>query len=153
MQIREKGRKILCIRTEYVPEKKRTYGRTIASQESSLSTVSDEVRQQLTNDEVDHLEKWLLERAESKRIDSLLYHLRMITYDIDAVVEALEVDSLRDRLSKEQADKIWLAHERLSKSLRRHKFPKPKTPKKPRPKPENDDQPGLPLDEFSPDQP
>lgn len=152
MQIREKGQKVLCIRTEYVPEKKRTYGRTVASQESFLSTVSEEVCQQLTDEEVDQLEKWLFERDESKRLDRLSTGLSTIAYRMDNAAKALEVDSIRDGLSTEQVDKIWLAHERLSKSLRRHKFAKPKKPAKPRPQPVNNNQQGLPLDESAPDQ-
>lgn len=142
MQIREKGRKVLCIRTEYVPEKKRTFGRTVASQESYLSTVSEEVRQQLTKEEVDELEEWLSKREESKRVDSLTIRLSMIASWMGSAADALDVDSIREGLSTEQADEIWQTHERLSKSLRRHGFKKPKSAAKPR---RNEQQSSLPL--------
>lgn len=146
MQIREKGRKVLCIRTEYVPEKKRTYGRTVARQPAHLSTVTKEVRQQLTKEEVDELEEWLSKRAESRAVDSLDIRLSFVASYMTSAADALEVDSLREGLSTEQADAIWQAHERLSKALRRHGFRKPKTQAKPRHK-AADDQPGLPLED------
>ena len=141
MQIREKGKKVVCIRTEYVPEKKRTFGRTVASQPSYMSTVSEEVRQQLSKEEVDSLEKWLSDRAESRAVDSLDIRLSFVASYMASAADALEVDSLREGLSKEQADAIWQAHERLSKALRRHGFKKPKAPAKPR----AEQQSSLPL--------
>lgn len=144
MQIREKGRKVLCIRTEYVPEKKRTFGRTVASQESFLSTVSDEVRQQLTKEEVDQLQEWLSERDKAREVDSLKTRLSMVGRWMESAADALEVDDLREGLSADQADAIWEAHERLSKALRRHGFKKPQKPAKPRQK-RSEQQSDLPL--------
>lgn len=142
MQIREKGRKVLCIRTEYVPEKKRTFGKTVASQPTHLSTVSEEVRQQLTKEEVDSLEKWLSEREESKTADRLHNRLSIAASVMSGAADALEVDSLRESLSREDADAIWQAHEQLSKALRRHGF---KKPAKPTAKQRVEQQSSLPL--------
>ena len=69
MQIREKGKKILCIRTEYKPELKRTVGVTVASFDKWLSTAPESVCQQLTKEEVDQLSKWLSERTENQSVD------------------------------------------------------------------------------------
>lgn len=146
MQIREKGRKVLCIRTEYVPEKKRTFGRTVASQESFLSTISDEVRQQLTREEVDQLQEWLSERDKAREVDSLETRLSMVGRWMESAADALEVDSIKKGLSADQADAIWQSHERLSKALRRHGFKKPQKPaaaKQPRKRAEQ--QSSLPL--------
>lgn len=143
MQIREKGRKVLCIRTEYVPEKKRTYGRTVASQEKYLSTVTNEVRQQLTNEEVDQLEEWLKDRASRQAADRQASSLSLIAGWMDQAAAALDNDSLVSGLSDEQADEIWHAHERLSKALRRGGYRKPKSA--PKPARRTDDQPALPL--------
>lgn len=145
MQVREKGRKVLCIRTEYVPEKKRTYGRTVASQESYLSSVSEEVRQKLTADEVRELEEWLTRRSEKESADRMKIHLSSVARWMEQAAIALDDDSARSGLSSEQADAIWQAHEKLSKALRRHGYRKPKSaPKKPR---RREDQPGLPFDD------
>jgi len=144
MQIREKGRKVLCIRTEYVPEKKRTFGRTVASQNSYLSTVSEEVRQQLTKEEVDQLSNWLARREEERSVTSLKASLLCIAKWMDEAADALEVDGLREGLSTDNSDAIWQSHERLSKALRRHGFKKPQKPAKPRQRSEQ--QSDLPLD-------
>lgn len=146
MQIREKGRQVLCIRTEYVPEKKRTYGRTVARQDKSLSTVSDEVRQQLTSEEVDQLSAWLSERQAQRAEARLSGSLQFIAAWMGEAADALEVDSLREGLSSEQADAIWQAHERLSKALRRHGFKKPAKPRQESPQKAREGQPGLDLD-------
>lgn len=132
MQIREKGRKVLCIRTEYVPEKKRTYGRTVASQESYLSTVSEEVRRLLSDEEVDELEKWLSDREERRSVESLKLSLSHVRHTVSRAADALSVDELKESLSSEQADEIWLALDKMSKAMRKAGFKKPKPePKKP----------------------
>lgn len=64
MQFREKGRKLQCIRSEYLPERKRTVGRIVASQDKYLKTVSEEVCRQLKKEEVDSLKKYLSSREE-----------------------------------------------------------------------------------------
>lgn len=144
MQFREKGRKLQCIRSEYIPERKRTVGRIVASQDKYLTTVSEEVCRQLEKEEVDSLKKYLSSREEKRTVDKLGFRLSYLDSMLNEAVQALEVDSLRDGLSNEQAERIWAAHERLSKALRRHGFKKPKAA--PRPKVVRDEeQPGLPL--------
>lgn len=145
MQIREKSTKVLCIRTEYLPEKKRTHGRTIASQDAYLSTVTDEVREKLTGEEVEELEAWLNKRTERWSADSRKMYLFGVDRWMAAAADALDDESARENLSSDQADKMWQAHERLSKALRRHGYRKPK--RAPAKKRRRDDQPGLPLHE------
>jgi len=65
MQFRDKGKSVLCIRTEYDKEKKRTFGRTIARQDSSLSIITPEVEQELTRDEFNQFKGWLHERKQA----------------------------------------------------------------------------------------
>ena len=144
MQIREKGRKVLCIRTEYVPEKKRTFGRTVASQPSYMSTVSEKVRQQISKEEVDELKEWLSRREEKRDADRLKTALSTVALWMGEAADALDVDSMREGLSTEKADDIWQTHERLSKALRRHGFKKPKALAKPRDK-RSEQQSDLPL--------
>jgi uncharacterized protein YwgA len=90
MQIREKGNKVLLIRTEYIPEKKRTVGKTIASQKRSLSTVSEEVASVLTAEEVEQLELWLSERTKSKSVESANNSLYCATYSIKRIGDAVK---------------------------------------------------------------
>lgn len=133
MQIREKGKQILCIRTEYVSEKKRTIGRTVATQDKYLSTVCDEVRQRLTKCEVDQLEKWLSDRTEKQNVGSLKTGLSYVAYSICRATEALSVDGLAAELSTEKANNIWLAMEELQKALKKAGFRRPGKPLPPKP--------------------
>lgn len=145
MQIREKGQKVLCIRTAYVPEKKRTVGVTVASQRKGMSTVSDEVRQRLEKEEVEQLEKWLSKRSEKTKADRLRFSLLVVNQYMKDAAEALNVDGLDHGLSQEQAADIWTAHETLSKALRRNGFKKPAKEKQAK-KQSVDNQNGLPFD-------
>lgn len=126
MQIREKGKKLLCIRTEYDPTKKRTFGKTVASQDKYMSTVSDEVCRHLTDAEVDQLKKWLSERKEKQSVDMLKTSLSTFKYSARRAADALSVDELKDGLSSDEADEIWLALEKMSKAMRKAGFKKPK---------------------------
>lgn len=147
MQIREKGKKLLCIRTVYVPEKKRTVGVTVASQESYLSTVSNEVCQQLTKEEVDQLTEWLSKRSENDTVNRLKFSLSYVASRMEEAAEALTVDGLKEGLSEQQAAEIWQAHEKLSKALKKAGFKKPAKPKGQTAKKPVDNHPNLPFDD------
>jgi molecular chaperone DnaK (HSP70) len=130
MQIRERGKKVVCIKTEYVPEKKRTYGRVVASQDKFLSTVSDDVCQQLSKEEVDELQKWLDDRQEKETVDMLERRLSIVRAVTEGAAEALERDL--GELADSQADEIWQAMARLQKALKKAGHPRPrKQTKKP----------------------
>ena len=126
MQIREKGKKLLFIRTEYKPELKRTVGITVASQEIGLSTVDEKVRQQLTKEEADQLEKWLSERTENQSVESLKSALSIVDFTVCRATKALSVESIVSGLSTEKADEIWSSLAGLQKALKKAGFPKPK---------------------------
>lgn len=151
MQFREKGKKVLCIRSEYVPEKKRTIGVTVASQEKYMTTVSEEVCRQLEKEEVDQLKKWLSDREEKETVDRLSGSLSIARPVMSKAADALAVDSLRDGLSEEQASEIWEAHEKLSKALKKAGFKKPVKPKGQTAKKPVDNHPSLPFDDQNQD--
>ena len=130
MQIREKGKKVLFIRTEYKPEQKRTVGYTFASQNRGLSTICEEVRPLLTEEEVEQLEKWLVERSEKMTVDNLNAGLFVLTYNMQKAIDALAIDSLAKDLSEEKADEIWGKIADLQKALKKAGFAKPKAAKK-----------------------
>lgn len=146
MQIREKGKKLLCIRTVYVPEKKRTVGVTVASQERWLTTVSEEVCQQLKKEEVDQLEKWLSDRKEKENVVRLEYSLLFAADQMEKAAEALTVDGLEKDLSERQVAEIWQAHENLSKALKKAGYKKPAKAKGQTKNKTVDNQEGLPFD-------
>lgn len=125
MQIREQGRQLQCIRTEYIPEKKRTVGRVVAKQERYLSTITDEVRQQLTSEEVDELESYLSKRQEKQSVDNLKSSLSHVEYSIRRATEALSVDVVAEGLSDDGAAKIYAAVDGLVKALRKRGHTRP----------------------------
>lgn len=71
MQFRDKGKSVLCIRTEYDKEKKRTFGRTVARQDSGLSTITAEVERELTKDEFNQFKGWLHDRKQANLMSRL----------------------------------------------------------------------------------
>lgn len=129
MQIREHGKQLLMIRTNYVPEKKRTVPVTVAKQDKWLSTISDKVRQQLEPEEVEQLENWLSNRTEKQSVDMLNTSLSAVDSIVRRAAESLSVDSISSGLSPEKADAIYAAIETLSKALRKagHKKPAKQT--------------------------
>lgn len=130
MQIRERGQKVICIKTEYVPEKKRTYGRQVASQDKYMSTVSEDVRQQLSKEEVDEFQNWLDDRQKKRSVDSHKFNLLMLSDRLGSAAEALERDL--SELSGDDAALVWAGIVRLQKALKKSGHPRPRqAPKKP----------------------
>lgn len=127
MQIKERGKKVVCIKTEYVPEKKRTYGRQVASQDSCLSTVSDKVRRQLNQSDVDELQKWLDDRAKRRDDDMHKMYLSTIRYTLKSAVESLEA-GFGEILDEKEAAAIWENIARLQKALKKAGHPRPRQP-------------------------
>lgn len=126
MQIREKGKKLLFIRTEYKPELKRTIGVTVGSQDIGLSTVSDDARRLLTDTEVDQLEKWLSERTEKRSVEGATSSLSIAHISVRRITDSFTVDGAKDSLTTEKADLLWAALGDLQKALKKAGFPKPK---------------------------
>lgn len=125
MQIREQGRQLQCIRTEYVPEKKRTYGRVVAKQNRYLSTITDEVRQLLTEEEVDELETYLSKREERESVARMKGALSTVNYYMSQAAIALSVDELKDDLGSGEVEAIYRGMEELAKALRKAGFKRP----------------------------
>lgn len=125
MQIREKGKKILCIRTVYKTELKRSVGETVATQERWLDRVSDDVREKLTDEEVQQLEQWLKDRTEHRSADSLKSSLSLVSFSMGRAAEALADDGIAAELTPDQAEKIWRQMAVLQKALKKAGFKKP----------------------------
>ena len=129
MQIREHGKQLLMIRTAYNKEKKRTEPVTVAKQERYMSTVSDNVRQQLTNDEVEHLEKWLSQRTEKSSVSMLNYHLSTIDSTVRQATEAMSVPELAIKMNSERATELYLLIGSFEKALKKAGYKKTKQTK------------------------
>lgn len=122
MMFREKGKKILCMRSEYVPDIKRTKAVTVASLDRWQSTVPDEVRQHLTEGEVASLQDWLSKRTDKKTYDRRKYDLSTVARDVRYATEALAIDDLRQQMTADRAAEIYAAMDGLKKALRKAGF-------------------------------
>lgn len=137
MQIREKGQQVICIKTKYSKEHKRTFGRVVAKQPKHMSTVSNEVRRQLLEDmstenkidclslieieqlvnlDVDELFIWLSKREEKKCVDSKILGLSVISDVMNDASDALDAGV---ELDQESCEEIVKQLDRLKKSLRK----------------------------------
>ena len=89
MMFREKGNKVVCLRSQYLTEKKRTHAVQIASFDKWLSTAPNEVCQLLDSEEIEQLNKWLSEREEKKAVDSHINSMTYIAGSLGRLTEAL----------------------------------------------------------------
>lgn len=127
MQIREKGRQVICIKTEYVKEQKRTFGRVIAKQDKYLHSAGSDVREVLNDEEIDELNKWLSKRSDKKALESLENSLGHLSYTLNNAAQALDRGL---ELDQEEAEKVIEGLDRLKKSLRKKGYKLTKQKKK-----------------------
>lgn len=130
MMFREKGQKVVCLRSEYMPDKKRTRAVQVASFDKWLSTAPDEVCQLLEPEEVDQLKEWLSERGRKRSVESLKLSLSNVHYSACRAVEALAVDEIAATMTADQGADLFDAITELRKSLKRAGFEPRKQPKK-----------------------
>ena len=135
MQIRQKGKRILLIRTEYVPEKKRTYGRTVASINYALSNVEqldEETRAKLDPKEEDQLQAWFDDRQTKNQRSMLKFSLETLPTTLKECREALSFEGADPGMT---ADWVKSVYEELPKLRRKLKdkgyHPSKQTDKKP----------------------
>lgn len=130
MMFREKGQKVVCLRSEYMPDKKRTRAVQVASFDKWLSTAPDEVCQLLEPEEVDQLKEWLSERGRKRSVESLKFSLSNVRYSVCRAVEALAVDEIAATMTADQGADLFDAITELRKGLKRAGFEPRKQPKK-----------------------
>lgn len=118
MQIREKGKKVLLIRTEYIPEKKRTIGRTIASQDIELDFASEEVEKVIERDECEQLDMWLYHRREAKKLNAANETVEAASKDIRRLADAL-LKRGRNELPEGWGESVLDELDNLKKSLKK----------------------------------
>lgn len=152
MQIKEKGNRVQLIRTEYIPEKKRTVGRIIATFDRYETTfpvdicrqVEEKGFQQISDEERQQVEQWIVDNKEKRSVDSLSLGLSLAASNINRATQALAVDELADRVTPEQAQAIFSAVDALKKALRKRGYrPAPKPAKQSKPKPADNAQADL----------
>jgi glutamyl-tRNA reductase len=122
MQFRDKGKSVLCIRTEYDKEKKRTFGKTVARQDSSLSIITNEVEREITKEEFQQFKAWLHDRKQEKlmsRLDSSLSIVGMVMSQAAKRIRMQDdEDGFTAELDDKQVDEILEGLEDLKKALR-----------------------------------
>ena len=146
MMFRVKGNKIVCLRSEYLSEKKRTHAVQVASFDKWLSTVPEEVCQQLDSDEFDQLKKWLSDREREMAVESHKNSMLYATSALNNLMKALEEEEVVNALfyskhnanhpqngtpmfDQDWADKLFDTIADARKALKRAGFkPSPKNP-------------------------
>jgi hypothetical protein len=122
MQFRDKGKSVLCIRTEYDKEKKRTFGKTVARQDSSLSIITNEVEREITKEEFQQFKAWLDDRKQEKLMSRLDSSLSIVGMVMSQAARRIRMQDDEDRFSAElddkQVDEIFEGLEDLKKALR-----------------------------------
>jgi len=125
MQFREKGQKILCIRTEYLPEKKRTVGRTIASLDRRNPKLSVAEMGKLTADEVNQFKAWAAALITERNREDLEDALKGFAVQADKAAQALALESPLI-LTEAQAAAAWESIAAMQKALKKAGYPRPK---------------------------
>jgi hypothetical protein len=126
MQLREKGRRILILRSEYVPEKKRTVARTVGSIPKGQTTLPDEVRSKLTENESADVLEQLRQRTEKQSADMARLNVRWMPREIERMAESVEHDQGAEALDEKTAHAAYAAIDRLQKALRKRGHTRPK---------------------------
>jgi len=131
MMFRVKGKRIQCLRSEYLPEKKRTQAKLICSLFKWEDAVPEEVRQLLTKEEVDSLREYMSSRSHKMAVERAELKLLLAAESLDGISSALQCDALdhAELLSPEAGAELFAKIAELRKQLKRAGY-RPKTPEK-----------------------
>lgn len=150
MMFREKGKRIVCLRSEYSKETQRSYAVQVASFESWKSAMPNDVRELLTDDEFEQYEVWRADHEEQKHVDSLVTNLRLAHFSFSRTVDSLANEKAVKAVYKNEkndkdplngtalfdqawADKIFTGIADVRKALKKAGFkPSKSSPKEPR---------------------
>ena len=128
MQIREQGQQVQLIRSPYDSTKKRCVQKVAHTFKKRSSYSSDDITEylsaekiaDLSDSEKKTLSDWLKDRADKKTADDRKNSIIHAYINISKLADAI----LSDYVSAEQAEKIWLAIEKLSKALKKSGHPR-----------------------------
>jgi hypothetical protein len=131
MQIKQRGMKVVCIRTEYIPEKKRTVGKQVASQDSHHKKVTPEVEKSLLKEDAQELQNWLDARSESDEKRTKMRVLSQIKTSLERSTEALsEGFRLKDLDFDCEPEDIFEALDNFRKAFKRAGYKRSQKPSK-----------------------
>lgn len=121
MQIREKGRKIQLIRTEYRPEKKRTFPITVGTYDKYRSAAPIEILDLLTDEEKEQVVKWHDDRKKNDCRETSLLTAGQINLSIMSAAAGFIGDDAQE-LTESKAKAIYEAMDELTKTMRKLGF-------------------------------
>lgn len=135
MQIRYKRNKnfpdaVLCIRTEYRPAHKRTFGKTVATFEYSTSPDTQADYSKLSEDEQKQLLEWYQARKEADKqalkASSVKWAASSLGTALKGIQAALDDDkALAHLLTQDDAVRIYDAMDSIQKALRKLGYKRP----------------------------
>ena len=128
MQIKVRGHKLALIRSEYVPEKKRTVGRFVASFDKWASKIPEDVRAKLTDAEAQEVDAEICRRRAERDADIAKMELLNLPRTLNAVADQIE-DGEGNEPSDDHVQDIYAGIDRLQKVLRSRGFKRIKAPK------------------------
>lgn len=130
MQIKEQGKKIVLIRTEYRKETKRTHPITIGRFEKQLPSAPDEIWLQLDENECEQLTNWLASRDQASYQAGLQGSLEIIKYTTKKAAQCITDEQTEEWaeqwLTEDKAGAIYAAIDELTKCLRKKGYTRKK---------------------------
>ena len=131
MQIRQRTNKLVLLRSEYIPEKKRTVARQVASFDAYLDKIPEEVAEKLSYEEEKKL-RMAENRRKKREADRQQNALTMLLHNLRRSVQSIE-EGHDIQLSRPGfADELVEELNNLKSALRKKgiKLTKPKQTKK-----------------------
>lgn len=126
MQIRERGRRLLLLRTHYDKERQRTFGRTFATLDASLREPPADVLELLSEDEIEQLRAWFAERDAARTRAAAKMALATVAAGNRRAAQALADEGARGSFSEPDAEEVYSSVDELTKALRRAGFKRQK---------------------------
>jgi len=133
MQIREVKGRVQLIRSEYVPAVKeiidgkdgkqytvtkkgtgRNKTKTVGTFSSVSPTLSDEVRLELKEDELEQVEKWIADRQERDRINQLKFSPEYLPGRLQELAQGIDLSGI----TQEQVDQMLNAVDEFKAAVR-----------------------------------
>lgn len=126
MRIKEKGKRLQLLRTEYVPELKRGRDVMIGSLSKYDAHVPDDVKALLSEDELAKLETHLKERREASAAVMQGFALDTLPSKLREAMEALKSPEHAASVTPEHAASIWSALDDMRAAMRKAGLARPR---------------------------
>ena len=131
MQIKERGSKVVFLRFEYDPDKKRTVNKSAGTQDKYLDSLSDEVAAGMTEAEREEAQAWLDARKHEQCVRTSKRSITSLPRSMTEAIKALNDPHAMEQLKDADFDAIYRAWAELADAMRNagHKRPRSKSVK------------------------